>query len=68
MAAELYGLCVDEMAHEWTGPLTRGWNVKSDDRSLQTLYQIINMYLYLFFYNVVQWLEADENADHLNVS
>ena len=32
-AAGLYALRGVEMAHEWTGPVTRGWNVKLDDRS-----------------------------------
>ena len=33
MAAGLYVLRGVEMAHEWTGPVTKGKNVKSDDRS-----------------------------------
>ena len=33
MAAGLYAPCVFEVAHRQTGPVTRGYNIKSADES-----------------------------------
>ena len=45
MAAELYVLRGVEMAHEWTGPVTKK---KSDEI---TWYQAINLQLFIFTFN-----------------
>ena len=39
MAAGLYALSVVEMIHEWTGPVIRGWIVKSAGKSSDLIFE-----------------------------
>ena len=56
MAVGLYTLRGVELAHEGTGPATRGWIVKSADKSW---YQTINLHLYLYLYTICMWIRLE---------